>query len=201
MSDEEQQSPDALQLAHEKLEGVLSEQRSHSEHIDEKAMGTLRVSFTISSITAAVFYYIARQQNQPLLGSIDNPFTYAALLFGGLSLLLSFATVLHTKIETELTPLDLKKQVEFGQNEFLVTLVMTYPNYIRRNDDRLSTDINLLTGSHVCLILTVASIITSTLVFINGRTIDFYGVIAVTFISGTVFGVVILWLGLSLITR
>lgn len=178
----------SLQLGHEKLDKTLTAQSDHAEHIDTKAIGTLRSSFTFSGVAAAIIYYISRQESESILGTIDNPFTYAALAFGISSFLLSFTTIYHTKLERELTPKDIKKQTEFDRKEFLTTIVETYPQYIRKNKLRIEDDKNFLGGAQLSLFLAIVCTILSGVLYLNERGSSFYLVLAVTFFVGSVIG-------------
>lgn len=193
MSDDEHLTADdslySLRLTHEKLNETLAEQVSEAEHIDRKAMSLLRVAFTFSGVAAAITYYIARQRDQTALGTLDNPLTYAGLLFGILSVFAAFATIYHTKIETEVEVSDINKQATFGRKEMLSTFAQTYPNYIDRNDTRLNKDKALLSISQALLVLSVVSVTGSAVSFISNRTFDFYAILGVTFATGCLVGV------------
>ena len=196
MSDDEEQltaddSLYALRLSHQKLNRALADQVSEAEHIDTKAMSLLRASFTFSGVAAAIVYYISRQHDPATTSSIDNPLTYAGVLFGVLSIFTSFATVYHTKLETEIGVSDLNKQATFGRKEMLATVAQTYPNYIGRNDNRLNKDKALLSISQALLAFAVTSVILSIITYISNRTFQFYGIIAITFAVGCIAGVVL----------
>lgn len=178
----------ALRLSHDKLNETLEGQIDEAEHIDTKAMSLLRVSFTFSGVVAAIAYYIARQRTDTALGTVDNPFTYAGVLFGVLSIFAALGTVYHTKLETEITVDDITKQATFGRKEMLVTFVQTYPRYIARNDERLNKDKALLSISQALLAISVVSTVISGLVYVNNRPFEFYGILAVTFVVGCIVG-------------
>lgn len=193
MSDDEEKltvesSLYALRLSHDKLNETLEGQIDEAEHIDTKAMSLLRVSFTFSGVVAAIAYYIARQRTDTTLGTVDNPFTYAGVLFGVLSVFAAFGTVYHTKLETEITVDNITKQATFGRKEMFVTFVQTYPRYIARNDERLNKDRALLSISQALLAISVVSTIISGLVYVNNRSFEFYGILAVTFVVGCIVG-------------
>ncbi|WP_276299759.1 hypothetical protein [Halorussus lipolyticus] len=193
MSDDEEKltvesSLYALRLSHDKLNETLEGQIDEAEHIDTKAMSLLRVSFTFSGVVAAIAYYIARQRTDTTLGTVDNPFTYAGVLFGVLSVFAAFGTVYHTKLETEITVDDITKQATFGRKEMFVTFVQTYPKYIARNDERLNKDRALLSISQALLAISVVSTIISGVVYVNNRSFEFYGILAVTFVVGCIVG-------------
>lgn len=127
--------------------------------------------------------------------------TYAGLLFGLVSLVSSVATITHTKIESELNPEDINKQAQFGETSLLHTAVEAYPNYIRRNQQRLSTDRTLLAISQYSLVLAVISVISSVLFFLYGRDMQFLLTLTVTFIVGTIIGGGLVFVALSLLSE
>lgn len=191
--DEDQLTADSslysLRLSHRKLNETLSEQVDEAEHIDKKAMSLLRAAFTFSGVAAAIAYYIARQRDEATLGTIDNPLTYVGLLFGVLSIFAAFATVYHTKLETEITVDDITKQATFGRKEMLVTFVQTYPRYIDRNDGRLNKDKALLSISQALLALSVIFVILSGVAYVSNRTFEFYAILGAVFVVGCTIGV------------
>ncbi|WP_128477037.1 hypothetical protein [Halorussus pelagicus] len=194
MSDDEEQltaddSLYALRLSHRKLNETLADQVSEAEHIDKKAMSLLRASFTFSGVAAAIAYYISRQHDPATVGSIDNPLTYAGILFGVLSIFTAFATVYHTKLETEIGVSDLNKQATFGRKEMLATFAQTYPNYIDRNDKRLNKDKALLSISQALLAFAAVSVTVSGITYVSNRTFEFYSIIVTTFVVGCIAGV------------
>ncbi|WP_115863159.1 hypothetical protein [Halorussus litoreus] len=193
MSDDEQLTADSslysLRLTHEKLNETLTGQMEEAEHIDKKAMSLLRASFTFSGVAAAIAYYISRENNDVALGTVDNPLTYAGLLFGVLSILAAFATIYHTKLETEIAVDDITKQATFGRKDMLAAFVQTYPQYIARNDRRLNKDKAFLSISQALLAASVVSVIASGLAYINNRSFDFHAMIVASFIAGCTVGV------------
>jgi hypothetical protein len=110
-------------------------------------------------------------------------------LFGVLSIFTAFATVYHTKLETEIGIPDLKRQAAFGRKEMLATFAQTYPNYIGRNDGRLNKDKALLSISQALLAPAVVSVIISGVTYVGNRTFEFYAIIAITFVVGSIAGV------------
>lgn len=135
---------DALRLAAARLDGELQAQADHAAHVDQKAVAVLRASFAFSGVAAAAMYYVGRSRGPSAPGSIDNPFTYAALACGLASLVCAFATVTHTKIETELRPERIEERAALGRQELYSTMLETYVEYVRRNDRRIRTDLMLL---------------------------------------------------------
>lgn len=191
----------SLRLQHEKLAETLRSQVEDSKHFDKNATGILSASFAFSSVASAAVYYLSRNGTPESLGTIDNPMTYAGLFFGLVSLVSSVATITHTKIESELHPEDIDKQAQFGELSLLHTAVETYPNYIRRNQRRLSTDKTLLAIAQYSLVLAVISVILSVLFFLYDRNVRFLLTLAVTFIAGLIAGGGLIFVALSLLSE
>lgn len=189
----------SLKLQHEKLVRTLRSQVEDSRQYDENATGILRASFAFSSVASAVVYYLSGSSNQ--FGAIDNPLTYAGLFFGLVSLLSSVATITHTKIESELNPADIHKQAQFGEIPLLYTAVETYPNFIRRNRRRLSTDKTLLAISQYSLVFAVLSVTASVLFFLYDWETQLAITFVVAFIAGVLTGVGAVFVGLSLLSE
>lgn len=191
----------SLKLQHEKLVRTLRSQVEDSKQYDENATSILRASFAFSSVASAVVYYLSRNGSPSQFGAIDNPLTYAGLFFGLVSLLSSVATITHTKIESELNPDDLDTQAQFGEISLLHTAVETYPNYIRRNRRRLSTDKMLLAVSQYSLVLAVLSVTSSVLFFLSDREAQFTLTLAVTFVLGVITGLGTILVCVSLLSE
>lgn len=191
----------SLELQHAKLAETLRSQVEDSKHFDKNATGILSASFAFSSVASAAVYYLFQNGTSENLGTMDNPMMYVGLFFGLVSLVSSVATITHTKIESELNPEDITKQAQFGRVSLLHTAVEAYPNYIRRNQRRLSTDKTLLAISQYSLVLAVVSVVSSVLFFLYDRDVQFLLTLAVTFLVGSITGGGLVFAVLSLLSE
>lgn len=189
MTDDEEYRPrlTALELAHEKLDGKLDEQHRHSRDLDRKAARTLQASLAFSGVASAATYYLAREAPGATSTSLDSPITYAAISFGLVSVVLCLLAIRHTGVETEIRPANLRDGTRYGRKELLLTLVQTYPEYVRRNDRRIETDIRVLSGAQVSLVLAIVCTVLAIGSYASGYSTPVSNSIA-TFLGGLVVG-------------
>lgn len=196
MTDDEEYRPrlTALELAHEKLESDIRKQLRHSEQIDRAAGQTLQASLAFSGVASAAVYYLLREGDFQEHGALLNPVTFAALTLGFVSLALSVATIYHTELEAEVTPSNVRDGAKYGRKELLITLVETYPEFVRRNGRRLEIDRMLLSGAQFSLVLAVLSTLVTIAMFVTGRSLDPPGVVVATvggFLAGAICALVV----------
>lgn len=178
---------ESLRIAHDRLTDQLDGQVEQSHHLDEKAMGTLRLSLAFSGVAAAAVYYLSRTTGDTA-GTIDNPATYAALAFGLVSVVFSFLTIFHTRLETGVQPERLNEASGLRPDDLLGLLVTVYPRYIRRNDSRINTDTVLLSIAQATLILAILATVAAVLLYLDTRSVGFYAIIATTAIVSGIIG-------------
>lgn len=187
MNGGEDERTEALRIAHDHLTDQLDGQVEQSHHLDEKAMGTLRISLAFSGVAAAAVYYLSRTTGDTA-GTIDNPATYAALAFGLVSVIFSFLTIFHTRLETGLQPRRLTEASGLRPNDIFGLLVAVYPRYIRRNNSRINTNTVLLSIAQATLILAILATVVAVLLYLDTRSVGFYAIIGTTAIVSAIIG-------------
>lgn len=144
---------DALRRTQSETRAVLDHQIQTFNDVDNKAARTFRLDAILLGLVLTAVSFVARADSYDIV-LYANVYTVVGLVALIVSFVLAVLTYTTTSIETGLGPSDVERLVEerYSEREWLVLLLRSEAEWMRRNERQQTINGALLTASHAALL-------------------------------------------------
>lgn len=147
---------EALRTTQSEARAVLDHQIRTFNDVDNKAARTFRLDAVLLGLILTGVSFLVRSQSFDI-GPYVNAFSLGGVVALVLSFVVAVVTYTSTSIQTGLGPVDVQRLVDerYNETEWLVLLLRSEAEWMRRNERQQNINGVLLTISHAALIAAV----------------------------------------------
>lgn len=150
---------EALQTTQSEVRDVLDHQIQTFNDVDNKAARTFRLNAILLGLLVTAASFVA-QADIVNFGSVINEWTLGGVVLLTLSFIFAVLTYTKSNIETGVGPNDIERLIveQYSEKEWLILLLRSEAEWMRKNDRRQTINGILLSISHGALILGIIAL-------------------------------------------